>query len=447
MSRRANGDGTVHRRQDGRWEAACYVTALSGQRVRKRVYGKTRSEATARLIQLQGASARGEQVSTSNRRLGEYLDYWLENVVRTTRRYATYQRALSTVRTHLQPGLGQRRLDRISLTELQQFFNKQLASGHSVRSVHLQRITLSTALKRAMREELVSRNVAALVELPTDHAKERMPWDMSEVAKFLQAAEGHELRPAFVLVSTYGLRRGEVLGLRTSDVDLTVGVIRVRQQIQVGPAGLEPAPLKTAAGARDLPLLPHVKAALEATLSGRTDGLVFTTSSGKPIDPSNLSRSFNDVLRVSGLRRQTLHGLRHAVATSLKDSGAPARDIQMILGHADVRTTMQIYQHTNLDAKRRALEGVHSAPATVSDGSRCRQSLPSGLILQTLIHNFNSGGPGGIRTHDTWIKSSICDFLDKSLTTVLLEQHVAQRQQRIGRVAVFTAVKDSNADH
>jgi integrase len=117
------------------------------------------------------------------------------------------------------------------------------------------RQVLSTALSRAVREELLARNVARLVELPAWEPAEVVPWAPAEALAFLSAASDDPLYPAFVLLLLYGMRRGEVLGLRWQDVDFDTKLIHVRQQIHRAGGELHFGPVKTRAGSRDLSLL------------------------------------------------------------------------------------------------------------------------------------------------------------------------------------------------
>ncbi len=146
-------------------------------------------------------------------KLGEYLDYWLENIARPAARPTTYAKYETITRLYLRPGLGRYRLDRLSVAVVQSWLNSRLAAGDSIAKVHVMRTVLGAALTRAMREELVSRNVARLVTLPPNRPARQQPWSPNEALAFLQAARGDRLYPAFVLLLAYGLRRGEVLGL------------------------------------------------------------------------------------------------------------------------------------------------------------------------------------------------------------------------------------------
>lgn len=306
-------------------------------------------------------------------KLGDWLDYWLENVVAANRRPATHAVYETTVRLYLKPALGRYPLTRLSATRVQTFLMGQLAAGHSIRKVHIMKAVLSSALTRAMREQLVMRNVARLAELPAWEREAITPWTAVDARAFLDAARDDPLYPAFVLLLVYGLRRCEVLGMRWRDVDEDDKELRVRQQIQRVHGELRTGPVKSAAGRRDLPLLDIATEVLEHRRTvqaadrrelGRAwqdNGLIFTTRTGRPIEPRNMARSFRRICEAHGLRAITLHHLRHTTATLLKNLQVPARDAQLILGHSRLAVTLEIYTHEDRQAQRDALTKISDA--------------------------------------------------------------------------------------
>ena len=416
MGRHANGEGSIYRRKDGRYEAAAYFLTTSGTRKRIRVYGRTRVEVHDKLTDAKAKAQQGIPLPDKAWKLDSYLDYWLEQVVLPIRRPATYERAKTIVRLYLKPGLGPLQLARLSVSVVQGFVNQQLFEGRSVPTVETIRKVLSAALTRAQREELVTRNVARLVELPKYERPDRTPWTAKEAKTFLHAAQFDPLYPAFTLLALYGLRRGEVLGLRWCDVDFEHEVLHVRQQLQRISGVLRTGPLKTKAGRRDLPLLglplrslrqqritqdvAHASAGQAWLGSGTPDELVFTTRSGLPVEPRNLVRSFRRICEQHGVRVVRVHDVRHTAATLLKDMGVPARDAQLILGHADISTTQQIYQHDTLDSRHDALSKVERLFWRTTGSSRCRQILPSTRSIVEELTSFLSGATLGIRTPD-----------------------------------------------
>ena len=230
---------------------------------------------------------------------------------------------------------------------------------------------LSAALTRAVREELIARNVARLVELPEWRPKPVKPWAADEARQFLAASKSDPLHAAFVLLVLYGLRRGEVLGLRWADVDFDAGIIHIRQQVQRVRGELRLGPVKTHAGQRNLPLLNLARQALEAQIGlqarYRVDmgsawpstDLVFTSRTGRPLEPRNFVRSFRRICDHNNLRVITVHHVRHTVASLLKDLNVPARDAQIILGHSRLAVTLEIYTHADEQAQRDALTRLH----------------------------------------------------------------------------------------
>jgi integrase len=255
---------------------------------------------------------------------------------------------------------------------VQEFLNRRLQQGDSIRKVQVMRTVLSAALTRAVREELIVRNVARLVELPQWQRGTIRPWGADEARAFLAAARPDPLYTAFVLLILYGLRRGEVLGLRWDDIEVDGGTIQIHQQLQRVRGELFLAPVKTQAGKRGLPLLDAAAQALklqdERQAHYRIDmgsawpetRLVFTTRTGRPIEPRNFVRSFRRICDDNQIRLIKVHHIRHTVGSLLKDLGVPARDAQTILGHTRISTTLEIYTDTDQQARREALTRLQS---------------------------------------------------------------------------------------
>jgi integrase len=284
----------------------------------------------------------------------------------TPSQLATYALYETIVRIYLVPGLGGKSLTRLSVPAAQLFLNQQLEKGDSVRKVQVMKTVLSSALSRAVREELVTRNVARSTELPEWHRTPIRPWTASEARQFLAASKADPLYPAFVLLALCGLRRGEALGLRWGDIDLDRAVIHVRQLQRVR-GELTLGPVKTHAGNRVLPLpdlaaealkLRAEQQAADRAMLGSawpdTD-LVFTTRTGRPVEPRNLVRSFRRICDHHKIRIIKIHHLRHTVASLLKDLHVPARDAQAILRHTRISTTLEIYTDSADEAQRDAL--------------------------------------------------------------------------------------------
>jgi integrase len=388
--RRRRGEGTVTKRKDGRFEVAAYVDTPTGAR-RVRRYTATRVEAEALLVDLRRKNQNGLLTDTRERKVGDYLDHWLATA-KLALRPSTYVYYESIVRVHLKPWLGQKYLTKLTVADVQSYLDGQLNLGKSVRTIQKERLVLSAALKRAAHEELVIRNVASLTRIPKYSPKEVVPWNLQQLRVFLDHAGTDPFYPIFVLLAMYGLRTSEALGLSWSDIDVGNNVIHVRQQLQYHENNYYYADLKTQAGRRELPLLNMVNEVLKNVTrsdAGPLPDLVFKTSTGMPVDRGNLRRSFQRISRNAGLPVITLHHLRHTAATNLKNLGIPARDTQLILGHAHITTTQQIYQHSGMEERQLALERYEEQ--FVSESVCSRQIKPSGHLNAQIMANNNSG--------------------------------------------------------
>ncbi|MGH3343691.1 MAG: site-specific integrase [Carbonactinosporaceae bacterium] len=371
--RRSNGEGTIYRRKDGRYEVAVFVTTPDGRRVRKRAYGRTREQAHARYVELLDKARRGVPVADRTWKVGEYLDYWLEHVAPQAFRPATRALYETMTRLYLKPGLGKQRLERLTVANVQSFFNSRLRAGDSVRKVQVMRTALSSALTRATREELVTRNVARLTTLPEDTRKEVHPWSVEEARLFLASTRESPLHVGFVLLLFLGMRRGEVLGLRWHDVDSDAGELRIRQQLQRIDGQLVQGPVKSRAARRTLPLFGVVEEAVTEQSRRQAElrqaagerwhetGLVLTTRTGRPVEPRNFYRDFQLACDRTRIRRVPVHAMRHTCASLLKSLNVPPRDAMSILGHSRISVTLEVYTHADAAAQRAALTRISDA--------------------------------------------------------------------------------------
>lgn len=230
--RRPNGGGTITKRSDGRYQGTAYVTNSEGQRVRKFVYGKTWDETDEKLGKLQEGERNGVPVPSRSWKLGDFLHYWVEQIVKPNKEYNTYSKYESKVRLYLVPYLGKKQLPKLTPAHVRQALAAMKADGVPAPTRRETLRVLRNALNRARREELVTRNVAELVDMPNVTKQERKPWTAPEAIGFLRTARAHRLYAACVLLLVLGPRRGELLGLRWQDVDFDQEVFMPTKQVQ-----------------------------------------------------------------------------------------------------------------------------------------------------------------------------------------------------------------------
>jgi len=324
------------------------------------------------------------------------MDYWLLSVKASIRRrtYISYE---TTIRLYLKPGLGNKRLTKLSVAEAQLFVNNQVRLGQSHRNIQKMRIVLSAVLSHALFEERVLRNVAHYLKIPSYKPKEIQPWTLNQLTDFLTASRSSPYYPIFFLMGFYGMRSGEALGISWSDIDSDKKVIRIRKQVDYVGKTYIYADLKTKAGLRDLPIVDMVEKVFEnlsQTSNGPLPDLIFKTPNGLPIDAGNMRRRFKRLSLDAGLPVINPHHLRHTAATNLKNLGIAPKDVQMILGHAHISTTMQIYQHSDMNGRSEAFEKYEIQIAEKTASSR--QIKPSNVKTIVLNNGIYSGTPDWI---------------------------------------------------
>jgi len=356
-----------------------------------RRYATTQKDAEAILVEMHNKNDSGLKINPREERLGAYMDYWLL-VVQSSIRRGTFVGYEAIVRLYLKPGLGNKCLTKLTVADAQTFIDNQIKAGQSRRNVQKMRIVLSAVLSNAMREERIVRNVARSVKMPTYKPKEVEPWNPEQLARFLSAAANHPYYPLFFLMGFYGLRGGEARGLSWSDIDTDKKVIRIRRQVEYFDNSYSYAELKTEASRRNLPLVNAVQDVLnnlKPTGTGPLPDLIFKTPNGLPIDRGNLRRTFRRISREVGLPVITPHHLRHTAATNLKDLGVAPRDVQAILGHSHISTTLQIYQHADINGKSEALQKYERQISEITASSR--QIKPSSSKLSPELAKINIG--------------------------------------------------------
>ncbi|MFF0124128.1 tyrosine-type recombinase/integrase [Streptomyces mirabilis] len=363
--RNPNGAGTITKRKDGRYQCAVYVLQPDGTRARKFAYGKTWAECDTKRRELLTKVDQGVPVPTRSAKLSDWLPYWLDNIVMPRRKLSTYDKYEAHVRLYLAPMVGSKRLESLSVADVRRFLT-QLESKTTAATAKESHRVLRTALSAACREELIARNVAGLVEPPRASSRELSPWTLDETLDFLAASRKDPLYAAFVLAIAMGLRRGELVGLRWTDVDLDKRVLYVRQQTQRRRGVLYDDDTKNRRN-RALPLpamciaplrwhrMRQVAAKQRAGESWDDGGYVFATRNGRPVEPRNMYRSFTRVAESAGLRVIRLHDARHGCATLLTAAGVAPRVVMEILGHSQISITMDVYTHVVQDTQREAI--------------------------------------------------------------------------------------------
>jgi integrase len=385
MSKRTNGEGTVGSRPlaDGRWQARFTTTDEAGRVLRKAVYAKTRREASQKLREALGRRDAG--VATIGRdTVGGYLTNWLEGA-RPTLKPRTWDRYEEQVRLHLIPQLGRRSLARLAPEDVQRAYSALLASGLSPATVKRSHATLHRALEQAVRWRKLPTNVAGLVTPPRVAHREMTVLTTEQARRLVAAVADDPLESLYVVAVTAGLRQGELLALRWSDIDfvggsvaVTASLVRVYGARNIERAEGEPrshlvsAEPKTARSRRRVELTVIALEALRrrrllclqdrvaAANLWQDRDLVFCNATGGYLHAARLTSQFTALLRRSNLPRIRFHDLRHTAATLMLAQGVHPKVASEMLGHATVAVTLDLYSHVTQTIQRDAAVAMDS---------------------------------------------------------------------------------------
>lgn len=353
--RRSPGEGTIYKRPNGTW---CAQLRIGGGR-RLTHYAKTQNECRRWLHEVTGQLDTGLVVESNRVRLEEYLTKWLE-IAQPSLRASTWQQYRHIVETHIVPIIGSVRLKSLRPDHLQALYTHQLTSGVGVRTVQLVHAVLHRSLSQAVTWGLLVRNPAAVVRKPARQRREMQTLTAEQCRQLLEAAAGSRYLTLYHLAITTGLRQGELLGLRWTDLTPETASLRIQRQLcYVRGAGIQFIEPKTDRSRRaiiisaaDLEMLQRhrvaqIKQRLFTGARWQEHDLIFPSTIGTPTSPRNLVRDFKDRLVMAGLPHHLIrfHDLRHTAATLMLQSGVHPKVVQERLGHADVTITLQTYSH------------------------------------------------------------------------------------------------------
>lgn len=357
--RRGDGEGSIYQAKDGRWRGEVSIGYKpDGKPLRKIMYGKTRGEVVSDLKKALREQQLGMNIRPDRQTLSAFLDAWLSGVVALKNRPQTMRSYGWIVGSHLKPGLGTLALDKLTPAHVQAFLAQRHDSGLSPTTIKHIRATLRAALSHAERQGAVHRNVAKLVVVPRTVRYEATVLTPEQAGQFLAHLSGHKHEALYVCAITLGLRRGELLGLRWTDVDFETAYVDVRYALhRVKGAGLQLAEPKSGRAKRKL-RIPQVCLAALARWRGKQaeakrwagqdwkeGNFIFTGGTGMPLHPDDISRELPAILKEAGLPKARMHDLRHSCATLLLSMGVSAKMVQETLGHSSYQLTMDTYSH------------------------------------------------------------------------------------------------------
>ena len=368
--RRPQGDGTIRKRSDGRWEARIIIGHKNdGSPMYKSAFTKTQKSALKELHHLIELYRDVDLTEDCRMTLGEWLDKWLDEYMIFTIRESTLDSYRAMVKNQVKPFIGGKQIASLTTADMQKFYNKIKKEGRvrehpihgktladsMVRGVHMM---LHEALDVAVRERLLVKNPTNGTTVPKCNYPEKQILGDSQLETFLEAIKGEEYWDAFFYVEVMtGLRRGEICGLKWQDINFEENKLQVKRSVSVKKGGgVSIGETKTETGVRSILMPPSVADVLQNRKQTAITEWVFPNfmHPEQPISPATAYRKLKIILKHAGLPLIRFHDLRHTFATHATHGGVDPKTLAGILGHTNASFTLDTYTHVTSDMQKAA---------------------------------------------------------------------------------------------
>ena len=375
--KRANGEGNIRKRKDGRWEGryTAGYDAKTGKRLIKNVLGKTQAEVKEKLKQAleecQGIEARKSEDEYT---VASWLRTWYELYAKPNVRTATANRYQLIIEQYTVPRIGNIKLKKLTTRHLQKLYKELLESGRihvgksqdkglSTTTVHSVHLMLHCALDRAVKERLISRNPCEDCIVPKPRKLDMKILTPEHMKAYLEAAAARGMLPMFYLELVSGLRKGELVALRWDDLNIQGRTISVSKQYVRNPDGsLELTRPKTENSVRLVSIPPAAVELLIQEHDKHPDNPYLFPSplTGEMYHPDSVVNLHKKILRDAGLEHLRFHDLRHTFATTALQNGVDVKTVSSMLGHYDAGFTLRTYTHATRQKQDEAAQTMGS---------------------------------------------------------------------------------------
>jgi integrase len=349
--RRTKKEGSIWRDKK-KWRAAVMV---DGKRITRNF--DTKTECSAWIREMQAQVERGMTYRKSSITLGTFVQQWL-SVHKTTLAPKTAMQYEQLVQDYILPQIGKIKLRELKLDSIEAHYTVLQEDGLSPRSVRFVHSILHKCLNDAIRRGYVGYNAAHGATLPRIEPNEMSILDEEEVLRFLITIQGSSHEALYILAIKTGMRRGELLALKWSDLNWKMGTVSIQRQVQrITGQGMVFRPPKTRASRRTIQLGEQTLQTLRdqfercktlQKIAGniwKEHNLIFPSTVGTPLGGSNVLKDFKSQLEKAGIKEIRFHDLRHTAASLMLNNGVPVLVVSKILGHSKTSTTLDIYGH------------------------------------------------------------------------------------------------------
>ena len=371
--RRASGEGNIRKRKDGRWEGR-YIAGHdeNGKAIRKNVLGKTQAEAREKLKRAMEEAASIDVAKAADYTVETWAKTWFELYSKPNIRESTQERYWNHIRYQIIPEIGDIKLTKLTSRDVQRMYNnvrdhgrvrkrpgddaEQSVAVSYVISLHRM---FKMCMERAVTEQLILRNPCNNVVLPNNEKKEIKILKPENIKDYLAEADHHGVLPMFFLELCSGLRKGELVALLWSDLDVERQTISIsKQAVRVKGGGEKVTTPKTSTSIRVESIPREAVELLIREHEKHPDNPYMFPSpvTGGMYYPDAVARIHTRMLKRLGLEHTRFHALRHTFATLALQNGVDIRTVSGMLGHADPGFTLRTYTHATNPMQVQAAE-------------------------------------------------------------------------------------------
>ena len=367
--KRPDGDGLVRKRKDGRWEGRIVIGHKEdGTPIFKSVFARTQKELMPKLHSAIDCYRGADLSEEGNMTVAEWIERWLTSYAEPILRESTVRGYRSDARHHIIPALGKKMLRSVTKRDVQKFYNalgrktyhaadgtERHLSEVTVRGIHM---LLHEIMEAAVNARLIVQNPTEGAVIPKLDRAPKKILNEEQLEKFMEAIRAEPLWYDFFYTEiTTGLRRGEICGLKWSDLDETAGTLRVCRSVHAAPGGsIVMGETKTEKGTRTILLPASTLHVLKERRKTAMSEWIFPSilEPEKPVAPGSAYQRLKLILKEAGLPDIRFHDLRHTFATHAMRSGVDAKTLSGILGHANASFTLDTYTHVTTEMHRNA---------------------------------------------------------------------------------------------
>ena len=371
--KRANGEGNIRKRKDGRWEGR-YTAGYdpkTGKRIIKNVLGKTQAEVKQKLSTAMEACKAVDVVRSDDYTVAEWLRTWFALYAKPNIRPTTARSYQGSMELHIIPRIGCIKLNKLTGRDIQKLYKDLMENGRlrkaqkskqpglsstTVRGIHMM---LHNALDRAVKERLILRNPTEDCIIPKIQKQEMKILHPEDMKAYLEAAEKRGVLPMFYLELVSGIRKGELVALRWEDLDVEHRAISVSKQA-LGGLGKELVVNrpKTENSIRAISIPQDaVDLLVQAHEKHPENPYLFPSPlTGGMYHPDSVVNLHKKILKDAGLEHIRFHDLRHTFATMALQNGVDVKTVSNMLGHYDAGFTLRTYTHATRQMQQQAAE-------------------------------------------------------------------------------------------